>query len=281
MNDVVKGKVTKLTDFGAFIELEEGIEGLAHISEFSWTKKINKASDMVKEGDEVECMILGYDIQAGRVSLGLKQVTANPWDSIAEKYPVGTKLSGKVVKITNSGAFVQIEEGIDAFLAGEDLSWTKKIKHPGSEIKVDQELDVVVTECDIENHRIRVGVKQLTDNPWKAFAAEYKVGGTLEGEVTSINDFGIFVKAPNGIEGLVNKANLSDDREVPFEEAVKKYNVGDKVNVYVVSIDVEKERVAFSVKEYKKAQDRAEISQYMSSSNDDGAYTIGDSLKKN
>ena len=279
VNDVVGGKVTKLTEFGAFIELEEGIEGLAHISEFSWTKKISKPSDMVKEGDEVQCMILGYDIQAGRVSLGLKQVTENPWDSLSEKYPVGTKINGKVVKITNSGAFVQLEEGIDAFLAGEDLSWTKKIKHPGSEIKVDQTLDVIVTECDVENHRIRVGVKQLTDNPWKAFAAEYKVGGTLEGEVTSINDFGIFVKAPNGIEGLVNKANLSDDREVPFEEAVKKYNVGDKVNVYVVSIDVEKERVAFSVKEYKRAQDRAEISQYMSSSNDDAAYTIGDSLK--
>ena len=279
VNDIVGGKVTKLTEFGAFIELEEGIEGLAHISEFSWTKKISKPSDMVKEGDEVQCMILGYDIQAGRVSLGLKQVTANPWDTLSEKYPVGTKVSGKVVKITNSGAFVQLEEGIDAFLAGEDLSWTKKIKHPGSEIKVDQTLDVVVTECDVENHRIRVGVKQLTDNPWKAFAAEYKVGGTLEGEVTSINDFGIFVKAPNGIEGLVNKANLSDDREVPFEEAVKKYNVGDKVNVYVVSIDVEKERVAFSVKEYKRAQDRAEISQYMSSNNDDAAYTIGDSIK--
>ena len=279
VNDIVGGKVTKLTEFGAFIELEEGIEGLAHISEFSWTKKISKLSDMVKEGDEVQCMILGYDIQAGRVSLGLKQVTANPWDTLSEKYPVGTKVSGKVVKITNSGAFVQLEEGIDAFLAGEDLSWTKKIKHPGSEIKADQVLDVVVTECDVENHRIRVGVKQLTDNPWKAFAAEYKVGGTLEGEVTSINDFGIFVKAPNGIEGLVNKANLSDDREVPFEEAVKKYNVGDKVNVYVVSIDVEKERVAFSVKEYKRAQDRAEISQYMSSNNDDAAYTIGDSIK--
>ena len=279
VNDIVKGKVTKLTDFGAFIELEEGIEGLAHISEFSWTKKINKPSDMVKEGDEVECMILGYDIQAGRVSLGLKQVTDNPWDTIADKYPVGTKLKGKVVKITNSGAFVQLEEGIDAFLSGEDLSWTKRIKHPGSELKVDQELDVVVTECDLENHRIRVGVKQLTDNPWKAFAEEYRVGGTLEGEVTSINDFGIFVKAPNGIEGLVNKANLSDDRDVPFEEAVKKYNVGDKVNVYVVSIDVDKERVAFSVKEYKRAQDRAEISQYMSSSNDDRAYTIGDSVK--
>lgn len=280
VNDVVKGKVTKLTDFGAFIELEEGIEGLAHISEFSWTKKVNKPSDMVKEGDEVECMILGYDIQAGRVSLGLKQVTANPWDTISEKYPVGTKITGKVVKITNSGAFVQLEEGIDAFLAGEDLSWTKKIKHPGSEIKVDQELEVVVTECDLENHRIRVGVKQLSDNPWKEFASQYSVGGTLEGEVTSITDFGIFVKAPNGIEGLVNKANLSEDRETPYEEAKKKYNVGDKINVYVVSIDVEKEKVSFSVKEYRKAKERAEISQYMSSnSDDDGGYTIGDSLK--
>ncbi len=280
VNDIVKGKVTKLCDFGAFIELEEGIEGLTHISEFSWTKKINKPSDMVKEGDEVECMILGYDIQAGRVSLGLKQVTDNPWDSIGDKYPVGTRVNGKVVKITNSGAFIQLEEGIDAFLSGEDLSWTKKVKHPGSEIKVDQELEVIVIECDVENHRIRVGVKQLTDNPWKAFAADYKVGSTLEGEVSSIQDFGIFVKAPNGIEGLVNKANLSEDRETPFEEAVKKYNVGDKINVYVVSIDVEREKVAFSVKEYKKAQARAEISQYMANSgDDDGAYTIGDSLK--
>ena len=279
VNDIVKGTVTKLTEFGAFIELQEGIEGLAHISEFSWTKKISKPSDMVKEGDEVECMILGYDIQAGRVSLGLKQVTANPWDSISEKYPVGTKLTGKVVKLTNSGAFVQLEEGIDAFLAGEDLSWTKKVKHPGSEIKQDQELEVVVIESDQENHKLRVGVKQLTDNPWKEFASQYKPGSTLEGEVASITDFGIFVKAPNGIEGLVNKANLSDDRDVPFEEAVKKYNVGDKVNVYVVLVDVDREKVAFSVKEYKRAQARAEISQYMSANDDDGAYTIGDSLK--
>ena len=280
VNDIVKGKVTKLTEFGAFIELEEGIEGLAHISEFSWTKKINKPADMVQEGDEVECMILGYDIQAGRVSLGLKQVTANPWDTITEKYPVGTRVNGKVVKITNSGAFIQLEEGIDAFLAGEDLSWTKKVKHPGSEIKADQDLEVIVTECSPEQHRIRVGVKQLTDNPWIAFAKDHKAGSTLEGEVTSITDFGIFVKAPEGIEGLVNKANLSEDRETPFEEAVKKYNVGDKVNVYVVSVDVDKEKVAFSVREYKRAQERSEISQYMSSSNDDdGAYTIGDSIK--
>ena len=281
LRDVVKGKVTKLTDFGAFIELEEGIEGLAHISEFSWTKKINKPSDMVKEGDEVECMILGYDIQEGRVSLGLKQVTENPWDTLADKYPAGTKLTGKVVKITNSGAFVQIEDGIDAFLANEDLSWTKKVKHPGSEVKVDQEIECVVIECNPESHRIRVGIKQLTEDPWRKFAEEHKPGTTLEGEVTSITDFGIFVKADDGIEGLVNKANLSEDRETPFEEAVKKYNVGDKINVYVVSVDTVKSKVAFSVKEYKRAQERAEISHYMTnnSGDDDGSYTIGDSLK--
>ena len=281
VDDIVEGTVTKLTDFGAFIELEEGIEGLAHISEFSWTKKVNKASDMVKIGDKIKCMILGYDIPAGRVSLGLKQVTANPWDSISDKYPEGTKITGKVVKLTNAGAFIQLEDGIDGFLHAEDISWTKKVKHAGSELKVDQEVEVVVLEADSENHRIRVGIKQLTDNPWKKFAEEYKAGSTLEGEITSITDFGVFVKAPDGIEGLVNKANLSDDRDVPYEEAVKKYNVGDKINVFVVDVSVEKEKVAFSVKEYKKAQARKEISQYMSSAenDDDGAYTLGDMIK--
>ena len=278
LNDVVKGKVTKLTDFGAFIELEEGIEGLVHISEFSWTKKINKPADMLNVGDEVECMILGYDIQQGRVSLGIKQITANPWDSIAEKYPVGTKVTGKVVKLTNVGAFIQLEEGIDGFLHADDISWTKKVKHPGSELSVNQEIEVVVIDCDVENHRVKVGVKQLTPDPWKQFAEEYKPGSTLEGEVTSITDFGVFVKAPNGIEGLVNKANLSEERDTPYEEAVKKYNVGDKINVYVVDVNTDKEKVAFSVREFKRKQQRDEISQYMSQSNseDDGAYTLGD-----
>ena len=281
VNDIVKGKVTKLTEFGAFVELEEGIEGLVHISEFSWTKKINKPGDMVSVGQEVEAMILGYDIQAGRVSLGFKQATENPWDSITEKYAVGTKVKGKVVKITNIGAFVALEDGIDAFLHADDISWTKKVKHPGSELSVDQEVEAVIIECDAEAHRIKIGLKQVTDNPWKAFAEEYKPGSTLEGEITSITDFGLFVKAPNGIEGLVNKANLSDDKDVPYEEAVAKYKVGDKINVFVVDVKVEKEQVAFSVKEYKRKQQRDEISQYMSSStsDDDGAYTLGDMIK--
>ena len=281
VNDVVKGKVTKLTEFGAFVELEEGIEGLVHISEFSWTKKVNKPGDMVTVGQDVEAMILGYDIQAGRVSLGFKQATENPWETITEKYAVGTKINGKVVKITNIGAFVALEEGIDAFLHADDISWTKKVKHPGSELSVDQEIEAVVIECDPEARRIKIGVKQLTDDPWKAFAEEYKPGSTLEGEITSITDFGVFVKAPNGIEGLVNKANLSDEKDVPFEEAVAKYKVGDKINVYVVDVKVEKEQVAFSVREYKRKQQRDEISQYMSTANDgdDGAYTLGDMIK--
>lgn len=281
VNDIVKGKVTKLTEFGAFVELEEGIEGLVHISEFSWTKKINKPGDMVSLGQEVEAVILGYDIQAGRVSLGFKQATPNPWDTINERYAPGTKVHGNVVKITNAGAFISLEDGIDGFLHADDISWTKKVKHPGSELTVNQEVDAVVLECDSESHRIRVGIKQLTDNPWKEFAEQYKAGSTLEGEITSITDFGVFVKAPNGIEGLVNKANLSDDKDVPFEEAVTKYKVGDKINVYVVDVKVEKEQVAFSVREYKRKQQRDEISQYMSTANgdDEGAYTLGEMLK--
>ena len=281
VNDIVEGKVTKLTEFGAFVELEEGIEGLVHISEFSWTKKINKPGDMVSVGQTVKAMILGYDIQAGRVSLGFKQTTENPWDSIGDKYAVGTKVHGKVVKITNAGAFVSLEDGIDALLHADDISWTKKVRHPGSELTVDQEIDAVVIECDPQAHKVKIGVKQATENPWKVFADEYKPGSTFEGEITSITDFGIFVKAPNGIEGLVNKSNLTDDKDVTFEDAVAKYKVGDKVNVYVVDVKVEKEQAAFSVKEFKKKQQRDEISQYMSTSNDegDGAYTLGDMLK--
>ena len=280
VDDIVKGKVTKLTEFGAFVELEKGIEGLVHISEFSWTKKVNKPGDMVSVGDEVEVMILGYDIQNGRVSLGLKQTQANPWDTITERFAAGTKVKGKVVKVTNIGAYVQLEEGIDGFLHADDISWTKKVKHPGSELSVNQEIEAVILECNAEEHKIKIGMKQLTDDPWKAFANEYKPGSTLEGEITSITEFGLFVKAPNGIEGLVNKANLSEDKETPFEEAVAKYKVGDKINVYVVDVNTEKEKVAFSVREFKRKQQRDEISQYMSNNDDDsdGAYTLGDLL---
>jgi small subunit ribosomal protein S1 len=281
VNDVVKGRVTKLTDFGAFIELEDGIEGLAHISEFSWVKKVNRPSDMLKIGDEVECMVLGYDIQAGRVSLGLKQVTVNPLDSLPDKYPVGTKLTREVVKLTNAGAFIRLEDGIDGFLHVDDISWTKKVRYPGSELTLGKEYDVVVVANDPEERRVRLGIKQLTEDPWQDFAARHKSGSTIDGEIVSITDFGIFVRVDDGIEGLINKANLTESKEETFEEAVKKYHEGDKITVFVVDVNADKQKVAFSVREMKKKQERDEISQYMSSSKDDDgdSYTLGDMLK--
>ncbi len=280
VNDIVKGHVTKLTDFGAFIELEEGIEGLAHISEFSWVKKINKPGEMVNIGDEVECMILGYDLQAGRVSLGLKQVTDNPWTNITEKYPVGTRLTRKVVKITNAGAFIELEEGIDGFLHADDLSWTKKVKHPGSELQVGAEIEVIVIAVENENRSIRLGVKQLSDDPWKTFAEVYKPGSQVEGEVSSITDFGIFVKVPGGIEGLIHKSNLSNNREDNPDELVKKYTVGDKIKAVVIEIQADKQKAAFSVRDYTKKAERDEMSRYLAAEeSDDSTFTLGDFLK--
>jgi small subunit ribosomal protein S1 len=280
VNDVVKGKVTKLTDFGAFIEIEEGIEGLAHISEFSWIKKIQKPDEIVNIGDEVECMILGYDLQAGRVSLGLKQVKANPWSDLADRYPVGARLTRKVVKITNAGAFVELEEGIDGFLHVDDLSWTRKIKHPGSEFKVGQEIDVIVLASDAKDKNVRLGVKQLTDDPWSSFAATYKPGNVIEGEVSSITDFGVFIKIPGDIEGLIHKSNLAERKDADAEDALKKYKIGDKINAILIEVQPDKRKAAFSVRDYKKKNQRDEISRYMAAEESDGSkFTLGDMLK--
>lgn len=280
VNDVVKGKVTKTSDFGAFIELSEGIEGLAHISEFSWLKKVNKPEEMVKPGDEVECMILGYDIQAGRVSLGLKQVKPNPWDTIDQLYPVGSRLKGKVVKLTNAGCFVQLQEGIDGFLHVDDISWTKRIKHLSSEVKVDDEIEVVVLESNPETRRIKLGVKQLADDPWAEFSATYPQGSFVEGEISSITDFGVFVKVPGGIEGLIHKQNLVENPEDNPDEVLKKYKVGDTVKAVVVDFNPKEKRAGFSIKDYKKRLQQAEVSKYMSNEKDeDTGFTLGDMLK--
>jgi len=280
VNDIVKGKVTKLTEFGAFIELEEGIEGLAHISEFSWVKKIQKPGDMVKSGDIVECMVLGYDLQAGRVSLGLKQVTENPWNNISEKYPVGTRLTRKVAKITNSGVFIAMEDGIDGFLHADDISWTKKIKHPGSEFHAGQEIEVMVLSIDHHNRSIRLGVKQLSDDPWQHFAETYKPGSSVEGEVSSITDFGIFVRVPGGIEGLIHKTNLVESRDDNPDEMLKKYKVGDKIKAVVLELQADKQKAAFSIRDYQKRAQRDEISRYMAEDESAGSsFTMGDFLK--
>jgi small subunit ribosomal protein S1 len=280
VNSIVKGRVTKLADFGAFIELEEGIEGLAHISEFSWVKKIQTPGELLAIGDEVECMILGYDLQAGRVSLGLKQVSANPWTTITEKYPVGTRFTRTVVKITNAGAFIQLEEGIDGFLHGDDISWTKKVKHPGSELSMGQEVEVMVIAVDRNNRNIKLGIKQLSEDPWRNFAAAYKPGSRVEGEVSSVTDFGVFVKVPGGIEGLIHKTNLGENREESPEDALKRYHPGDKITAVVLEMQPEKQKASFSIRDYRKKVQRDEISRYMAEEEaGESTVTLGDLLK--
>jgi small subunit ribosomal protein S1 len=279
VNQIVKGKVTKLTEFGAFIELEEGIEGLAHISEFSWVKKIQKPGEVVSIGDEVECMILGYDLQAGRVSLGLKQVHDNPWKSIEEKYPVGKRIKRKIVKITNAGAFIELEEGIDGFLHIDDVSWTRKGKGQ-SGLTVGQEIEVMVISVDTENRNVKLGIKQLSEDPWKDFIANHKSGSPVEGEVASITDFGLFLRIPGGIEGLIHKTNLVENREENPDEALKKYKVGDKLKAVVLEIQSDKQKVAFTVRDYQKKVQRDEISRYMvKEESSDSTYTLGAVLK--
>jgi len=278
LGDNVKGTVKSFTSFGAFIDLG-GFDGLLHINDMSWGH-VARPKDFVKKGQEIELKVIRLDPAEKRINLSLKHFSEDPWIHFDDKYNVNKVVKGKVTKLTKFGAFVELEEGIDGFLHGEDISWLKKVKHPGSELSVDQEVEAVVLECNPEAHKIKIGIKQLTPDPWKEFAAEYKPGSTLEGEITSITEFGVFVKAPNGIEGLVNKFNLSENKEETYEDAVAKYKVGDKINVFVVDVNAAKEKVAFSVKEFKKKQAMDEISHYMSSSanDDDGAFTLADMI---
>lgn len=280
VNDVVKGKVTKLTDYGAFIELEEGIEGLAHISEFSWVKKIHKPEDMLKPGDLVDCMILGYDIQAGKVSLGLKQVQENPWDSINEKFPLGMRLTRKIVKVTNAGAFIELEEGIDGFLHVDDLSWTTRVKNPASVLHEGEEIEVVVIESSPEERNIRLGIKQLSEDPWRSFARAFRVGSIIEGVVSNVTDFGVFVKVQGDIDGLVKKQDLSSDREESWDDALKKYSAGMAVKAVVVDLNPERQKLGLSIRDLVQRQQREEISKFMQNEDAEGGFTIGDLLKE-
>ncbi len=279
VNDIVKGKVTKLTDYGAFIELEEGIEGLAHISEFSWVKKVHKPEDMLKPSDVVDCMILGYDIQAGKVSLGLKQVQENPWDSISEHYPLGMRLTRKVIKVTNAGAFIELEEGIDGFLHVDDLSWTSRVKNPSSVLHEGEEIEVVVIESNPEERNIRLGVKQLSEDPWRSFARAFRVGSIVEGTVSNVTDFGVFVKVQGDIDGLVKKQDLSSDREEAWDDALKRFSPGMAGKAVVGDLNPERQKLGLSIRDLVQRQQREEISKFMQSEESDSGYTIGDLLK--
>jgi len=224
-------------------------------------------------------MILAYDLQAGKVSLGLKQVQENPWDQVSEKYPVGMRLTRKVVKLTNAGAFIELEEGIDGFLHVDDISWTKRIKHPGSELQVGQDVEAMIIDSDADNRNIRLGIKQLSEDPWHSFAPAFHEGSIVDGTVSSITDFGIFVKVQGDIEGLVNKSNLSADREETFENAIKKFEVGAVIKAVIVELSPERQKLSLSVRDLVKKQQREEISRFMQDDSAEG-YTLGDMLKE-
>ena len=280
VGDVIKQKVTKITNFGAFIELEPGIEGLAHISEMSWTKRINNPKEVLDVGDVVEAKILGYDLDKKRVSLGLKQLEANPWDTIAERYPIGMALSRPVVKITNSGAFVNLEEGIDGFLHIDDISWTKKVKTMSSFCKEGDVIDVVVIKVEPENRRIRLGVKQLEGNPWQTLRHDYPKYSTISGTVTNVTDFGVFVKVPGDVEGLVSKFNLCGPDEEYTDEVLKKYKVGDPITAMVIECNPTTQKLSLSVKEMVKRNEQSEIAKYIHEEDDDSdTFSLADLMK--
>ncbi len=281
VDDVIKGKVTKLTDFGAFIELEEGIEGLVHISELSWTKRVKNPKEILKVGDDVEAKVLGFDLEARKVSLGMKQIMTNPWDSIDTLYPVGTKLTRKVKKITQNGAFIELEEGIDAYLSLDDVSWTKKPKSMNQVVQEEQDIEVVVITADPEHRNIRVGVKQLSDDPWTSLKANFPEGSAISGEITNITDFGMFVRIAGGIEGLIPKSHICDTRYQNADEEIKKFKSGDTVKAIVAEIQLSKQKLSLSLKDLQRQVEQSDFAKYLHDADGEkSTMSLGDFIKK-
>jgi len=256
----VKGRVVSITDYGAFIELGEGVEGLVHISEMSWTKKIKHPSQLVDVGDVIDAVVLDVDVPKKRISLGMRQIEPNPWLLIEEKYPVGTRVTGKVKTITDFGVFVGFDEGIDGLIHISEMSWSKKIKDPAEIYKKGQEIDAVVLNIDRENERFSLGVKQLIADPWEEIPKRYHIGDRVEGKVTNITDFGVFIQLENGIEGLIHVSELSKEKVENPSDVVK---VGEAVSAMVINVDPEERKIGLSVKGLKEKDEKEEVERYM------------------
>jgi len=253
----VTGQVVNLTDYGAFIEIEEGVEALIHISEMSWTKKAKHPSQIVSIGDTVEAVVLNLDTENKRVSLGMKQIKPNPWDLIEEKYPVGTIIEGRIKNITDFGLFIGIDEEIDGLVHISDISWTKKIKHPSELYKKGDEVQAKVMTIDKDSERFSLGIKQLTKNPWEEIPEKYKVGTKITGKVTNITDFGIFVELEEGIEGLIHSSEISKGKS---KSPLGKFQIDDVIQALVVNVSKEEKKIALSLrklqeKEFKEIYD--------------------------
>ena len=240
--------------YGAFVELEEGIEGLIHVSEMSWTKKITRASDVMQIGEEVDAIVLGVSKEDRKISLGLRQAQPNPWEVIKERFPKGTRIKGKVRNMTGYGAFVQIQDDIDGMIHVSDMSWTRKINHPSEMLQKGMEVEAVILEVDAENQRISLSMKKLTDDPWQNIQNKYQIGDTVEGKVTKLASFGAFVELEGGIDGLIHISELSDERVNRVKDVVQ---VGDMVKARVKNISVEDRRIGLSMKEDSDDSDSA------------------------
>ncbi|MEM9400030.1 MAG: 30S ribosomal protein S1 [Verrucomicrobiota bacterium] len=241
----VSGKVTSLVPYGAFIELEEGVEGLVHVSELSWTKRVARASDVLTTGDEVNAVVTEVSKDEQKLSLSIRQTEQNPWDEIHLKYPLERSVKGVIRNLTAYGAFVELEEGIDGMIHVSDLSWTRKINHPSEVLKKGEEIEAQVLGIDKQNQRISLGVKQLADDPWKDIDAKYKIGDLVEGKVTKVASFGAFVQLADEIDGLVHISQISDQRVERVKDVLK---VGDDVSARVIKVDKTERRIGLSMK---------------------------------
>ncbi len=241
----VKGKVVNLVPYGAFVEVEPGVEGLVHVTELSWTKRIAKPSDVLKQGQEVEAVVLGINREEQKISLGLRQLETNPWDVAHEKYPPGTKVSGPIRNLTSYGAFLELEEGLDGMVHVSDMSWTRKVNHPSEVLKKGDIVEAVVLEVDRANQRISLGVKQLGTDPWDGIDKLFKVGDVIAGKVTKLASFGAFIGLPNDIDGLVHISQVSEERVDKIKNVLK---VGQDVTARVIKIDRADRRIGLSIK---------------------------------
>src|SRR5437660_5398706 len=253
----VKGRVVNLVPYGAFVELEPGVEGLVHVTELSWTKRIAKPSDVLKPGQDIEAVVLGINREEQKISLGVRQLEANPWDKALEKYPPGTKVKGKIRNLTSYGAFIELEEGLDGMIHVSDISWTRKINHPSEVLKKGDEVEAVVLEIDKGNQRISVGIKQLSEDPWTNIDKYYKVGDLVTGKVTKLASFGAFVGLQHDIDGLVHISQVSEERIDKIKNVLK---AGQEVNARVIKIDKTDRRIGLSIKaaNYSPEQLKAE-----------------------
>ena len=283
VDSVIKGEVVNVLSYGAFVKLEDGIEGLVHISEMSWTRRVNHPSELVAIGDEVDVMVLGINEEKQEISLGMKQTQANPWDNVADKYPVGGKVSGTVRNLTNYGAFIELEEGVDGLLHISDMSWTRKISHSNEMLKKGEPLECEILSVDQERRRIALGLKQLADDPWETTIPEkYSPGSSVKGKVTKITNFGVFVELEDELEGLLHVSELSDQK---IEHPESMVNVGDDIEVRILRVDTADRKIGLScrsdeeIREAAAAEAAAEGGSGTAASSSDAARKDAEALK--